>query len=104
MLLDLMAARLEENRVAVSSLCIAAAVPATTALRWIKALTDRGLFVRVADPQDGRRVFIELSATSRAGARRLSARRAADRADRDLSRACPPPPAMAVAQADGTGA
>lgn len=61
MLLDLMAARLEKNRVAVSSLCIAAAVPATTALRWIKALTDRGIFVRQADPQDGRRVYIELS-------------------------------------------
>jgi len=61
MLLDLMAARLEQNRVAVSSLCIAAAVPATTALRWIKALTDRGLLVRQADPQDGRRVYIELS-------------------------------------------
>lgn len=61
MLLDLMAARLEEKRVAVSSLCIAAAVPPTTALRWIKALTDRGLFVRCADPQDGRRVYIELS-------------------------------------------
>jgi DNA-binding MarR family transcriptional regulator len=61
MLLDLMAARIEKKRVAVSSLCIAAAVPATTALRWIKALTDRGLFVRAADPQDGRRVYIELS-------------------------------------------
>jgi hypothetical protein len=61
MLLDLMAARLEKNRVAVSSLCIAAAVPATTALRWIRTLTERGLFVRSADPQDGRRVYIELS-------------------------------------------
>ena len=61
MLLDLMAARLERQRVAVSSLCIAAAVPPTTALRWIKALCDQGLFVRVADPEDGRRVFIELS-------------------------------------------
>jgi len=61
MLLDLMAARLEKHQVAVSSLCIAAAVPATTALRWIKALTDRGLFVRAADPEDGRRVYIELS-------------------------------------------
>jgi len=61
MLLDLMAARLEKGRVAVSSLCIAAAVPATTALRWIKLLTDRGIFVRQADPQDGRRVYIELS-------------------------------------------
>jgi hypothetical protein len=61
MLLDLMAARLEKHRVAVSSLCIAAAVPPTTALRWIKTLTDRGLFIRCADPADGRRVYIELS-------------------------------------------
>ena len=61
MLLDLMAARVERQRVAVSSLCIAAAVPPTTALRWIKTLCDQGLFVRVADPEDGRRVFIELS-------------------------------------------
>lgn len=61
MLLDLMAARLERQRVAVSSLCIAAAVPATTALRWIKTLTEHGLFVRAADPEDGRRVYIELS-------------------------------------------
>jgi hypothetical protein len=61
MLLDLMAARLERQRVAVSSLCIASAVPPTTALRWIKALSDQGLFVRVSDPEDGRRVFIELS-------------------------------------------
>ena len=66
MLLDLMAARLEEQRVAVSSLCIAASVPATTALRWIKALTEQGLFVRAADPQDGRRVYIELSETAAA--------------------------------------
>lgn len=61
MLLDLLAARLAGQRVSVSSLCIAAAVPATTALRWIRALTDNGLFLRQADPQDGRRVFIALS-------------------------------------------
>jgi Winged helix DNA-binding domain len=61
MLLDLMAARVEKQRVAVSSLCIAAAVPPTTALRWIKTLCDQGLFVRVADPEDGRRVFIALA-------------------------------------------
>ena len=67
MLLDLYAARLDHQRVAVSSLCIAAAVPATTALRWIKSLTDQRLFVRVADPQDGRRVFIELSDEAAAG-------------------------------------
>jgi hypothetical protein len=61
MLLDLLAAKLEDRRVAVSSLCIAAAVPPTTALRWIKILCDQGLILRVADPQDGRRVFIELA-------------------------------------------
>src|SRR3546814_5360350 len=57
----LMAAHLSGQRVSVSSLCIAAAVPATTALRWIRALTDHGLFLRQADPSDGRRVFIALS-------------------------------------------
>ncbi|MBU6253205.1 MAG: MarR family transcriptional regulator [Alphaproteobacteria bacterium] len=64
MLLDLMAARLEGVQVAVSSLCIAAAVPPTTALRWIKLMTDNGLFERVSDPVDGRRVFIRLSDNS----------------------------------------
>ncbi len=61
MILDLYAARLEHGRVAVSSLCIAAAVPATTALRWIKALTTAGLFERRQDPHDGRRIFVALS-------------------------------------------
>ena len=61
MILDLMAARLSGQRVSVSSLCIAAAVPPTTALRWIRQLTERGVFARIDDPADGRRVFIELT-------------------------------------------
>lgn len=61
MLLDLLAARLEHERVSVSSLCIAAAVPPTTALRWIRTLTDKGLVERQADPLDGRRIFIALA-------------------------------------------
>lgn len=61
MMLDLFAARLERRKVAVSSLCIAAAVPPTTALRWIGSLCSRGILVRVADPDDGRRVFIDLA-------------------------------------------
>ena len=61
MLLDLLQAELAQHRVPVSSLCIAAAVPATTALRWIKSMTDSGLFIRRADPHEGRRVFVELS-------------------------------------------
>ncbi|MBT2188464.1 MarR family transcriptional regulator [Sphingobium nicotianae] len=61
MILDLMAARLSGQRVSVSSLCIAASVPPTTALRWIRQLTDRAVFARIDDPADGRRVFIELT-------------------------------------------
>jgi hypothetical protein len=64
MLLDLLQAEIVQHRVPVSSLCIAAAVPATTALRWIKAMTDRGLLVRRDDPHDGRRVFIEMAPTT----------------------------------------
>ena len=67
MMLDLYAARLEGRAVAVSSLCIAAAVPPTTALRWMKQLVEEVLFVRIADPRDGRRVFIELSAAAADG-------------------------------------
>jgi DNA-binding MarR family transcriptional regulator len=60
-LLDLAAARHEGTKVSVSSLCIAANVPTTTALRWIKALGDAGLLERQPDPGDGRRSFIALT-------------------------------------------
>jgi len=36
-------------------------VPPTTALRWIRQLTERAVFARIDDPADGRRVFIELT-------------------------------------------
>ena len=61
MLLDLTAARGEGKRVSVTSLCIAAGVPATTALRWIAQMTEAGLFVRVQDKTDRRRAIIDLS-------------------------------------------
>lgn len=64
MLLDLMAARLEGKRVPVSSLCIAAAVPTTTALRWVRSLTEAGLIERRTDPTDARRSHVELSEAS----------------------------------------
>lgn len=70
MLLDLLQAEIVQHRVPVSSLCIAAAVPATTALRWIKAMTDRGLLSRRDDPQDGRRVFIEMAPSTSVSLRR----------------------------------
>ena len=67
MLLDLFAADLERARVLVSSLCIAAAVAPTTALRWIGRMSDAGLFEREPDPGDRRRAFLRLSPAARAG-------------------------------------
>lgn len=61
MMLDLYAAHLERAQVSVSSLCIAAAVAPTTALRWIARLTAAGLFERRPDPFDRRRAFMSLS-------------------------------------------
>ncbi len=62
MLLDLYAAELEGGRVSVSSLCIAAAVAPTTALRWIGRMIEAGLLERRPDLDDRRRAFMALSA------------------------------------------
>lgn len=61
MLLDLTAAHGEGAQVSVTSLCIAAGVPATTALRWLTQMVESGIFERVPDPADRRRAFIALS-------------------------------------------
>jgi DNA-binding MarR family transcriptional regulator len=73
MLLDLLQAEIRQLRVPVSSLCIAASVPATTALRWLKTLVTQGLFIRRADPHDGRRVFVELAPDASVALRRYFA-------------------------------
>lgn len=61
MLLDLYIAKHTGKRISVSSLCAAASVPATTAIRWINIMVDKGLVSRDDDRTDGRRVFIELT-------------------------------------------
>lgn len=61
MLLDLTAARAEHVRVSVTSLCIASAVPPTTALRWIAQMSEAGLFQRIEDEVDRRRAFVALT-------------------------------------------
>lgn len=73
MLLDLLQAEIAQLRVPVSSLCIAAAVPATTALRWLKTMTEEGMFLRRSDPHDGRRVFVELAPQASQALRRYFA-------------------------------
>lgn len=60
-LLELLLAEVNQCRVPVSSLCVAANVPTTTALRYITSMTESGLLRRRSDPTDGRRVFVELS-------------------------------------------
>lgn len=61
-LLDLFIAAKERKRLPVTSACIGAAVPATTALRWLTVLEDKGLILRENDMSDARRVFVRLSA------------------------------------------
>lgn len=62
LLLDLFIAAKERKRVPVTSACIGASVPTTTALRWLAVLEERGLVLREADPSDARRIFVRLSA------------------------------------------
>lgn len=63
MLIDLYINHCRKRRVSVSDLCIASQTPATTALRWISVLERRDLIQKVADPADGRRWFVSLTAT-----------------------------------------
>jgi hypothetical protein len=73
MLLDLFAAELEGGSVSVSSLCIAAAVAPTTALRWIGRMTAGGLLARRPDPGDRRRAFVVLTDQASSGMRGYAA-------------------------------
>lgn len=59
-LLDLFASRCVGRNVSISSACIAANVPPTTALRWIEKLVDEGSLVRENDPTDRRRAYLHI--------------------------------------------
>jgi len=60
-LLDLFIAAKERKRLPVTSACIGAAVPSTTALRWLTVLEEKGLILREHDTTDARRIFVRLS-------------------------------------------
>lgn len=60
-LLDLVIHRIKGKRVSVTSLCIAAAVPPTTGLRWITQLQGEGLLERQESEADKRKAFISLT-------------------------------------------
>ncbi len=61
MMLDLYVQQASGKRITVSDLCLAAAVPLTTALRWVGTLEGRGLLRRRVDASDRRRSFVDLT-------------------------------------------
>lgn len=64
-LLELYASYLSQQRITISRLCLGAAVPSTTALRWIAQLEKLGFIERRQDPMDGRRFFTSLTIAAR---------------------------------------
>jgi DNA-binding MarR family transcriptional regulator len=65
LLLDLFIHGERGKTVSISSACLGAAVPATTALRWIDCLVTEGLLMRVTDASDKRRIFVQLTPCGR---------------------------------------
>jgi predicted transcriptional regulator len=63
-LLDLFASEAEGKSVSISSACLAASVPMTTALRWVSRLEEEGLIERRATG-DRRRINVLLTAAGR---------------------------------------
>lgn len=57
-LLDLFIARADGRQISVTSACIAADVPPTTALRWVSILEEEGLVGRKSDAFDKRRTWL----------------------------------------------
>ena len=60
-LLDLYVAAGRGHTVSVSNACLAAAAPASTALRWLNHLEAEGLVERLADKADARRHYVRLT-------------------------------------------
>lgn len=79
MLLDLFVAHLSGKQVSTSSACISSTAPATTGLRYIKALEDKKLVKRVRHKSDGRVVYICLTDEAVAQMTHLLSRYASER-------------------------
>jgi DNA-binding MarR family transcriptional regulator len=62
-LLDLYTAHCAGRAISTTGLGLAGGVPQTTMLRHLGQLVDDGFAIRVNDPRDRRRVFVELTAT-----------------------------------------
>ena len=78
-LLDLFACEEEGRSVRISSACIGAAVPASTALRYLSEMERRGLVERCRDEVDRRGQYVRLSNEAREHMVRLLERISATR-------------------------
>ena len=61
MMLDLFVHEGEGRRMSMSSLCVSAAIPESSAMRLAQRLCDAGLLLRLSDPADGRRSFMKIA-------------------------------------------
>ena len=70
-LLDLFISKREGRKVTISSACIAASAPTTTATRHISHLVQVGLVKRIPHPSDARSAYLELTPGAEAKLSRL---------------------------------
>lgn len=68
-LLHLFRSELDDQIVTMGDLCAAAAVPYSTAFKWIERMVAAGLIQRQKDPSDKRRAILSLTERPRAGMR-----------------------------------
>lgn len=85
LLLELYAAAGEGQKVGINRATVASGVPATTALRYIKMMTQRGLVIRDHCRIDTRRVYVRLSDKATRKMTELLGRMARDRLVADLA-------------------
>ncbi len=70
MLLELLSAELEHQRVSISRLCKISGVSTASAVRWIKTLESYDLVVRRVDPHNAEEEFAELTLKASSALRR----------------------------------
>lgn len=61
LLLELMLARLDNRTESVTSLALAASLPTSTAVRWLREMAGHGLLTQTTDPKDARRTLVWLT-------------------------------------------
>lgn len=76
MILDLFEKTVSGQSVSVSSACIAASVPGTTALRWLNVLLNEGLVERHSHKGDGRVSLVRLTNLGKSYARQCLSKHA----------------------------